>query len=162
MSLPIEDLSGILSRESRMKTLQNNGPEELLNQGAFADAKKRQSAWMSKPSLPDEPTPEDDMAVKPFLLAQLPIGIGGGGNTSAMSQLKTLATEEKTNAPLPTTASKLPTLQTMPQGQAKTPEQLDAIRADQARVEQKLFGKKAAPANETEDQKNRRLHPELY
>ena len=62
-----EDLPGILSRESRMQTLKNSGPEELLNQGAFAEAKKRQSAWLVADSTV-APAPIQNQALVPGFL----------------------------------------------------------------------------------------------
>jgi hypothetical protein len=135
-----------------MKTLQNSGVQGLLNQGAFADAKKRQSAWVT-PAAPLEP-------------------IQVAGNIHQDQQLLdmnrgTLPANARQLAPLPAAATDtvLPQLKNLPKGTIRTPKELEIIRAEQARQEEMLgLGpqKLNTRPGETEDQRNRRLHPELY
>ena len=47
-------------------------------------------------------------------------------------------------------------------GKAMTPEQLQQKNKQLDEIEQRFKGIKPTPANETEEQRNRRLHPELY
>ena len=161
----LQDLPGILSRHSRMLALQNSGGDiesfmnKMTNSGSIADANKRQQSWMSKPSLPDEPQPESG---EPFLMAQM--GSSRAQDQMDQSNADLLRGKSATQASAAATAhaqvnQPLPGI--VPAGTYEK-QNLDTLRAEQSRIEQKLSGKKAAPANETEDQRNRRLHPELY
>lgn len=136
----------------------------------FASADERHSVWSETP--------------EPVLMAQVPIGVGGG-NKQAMSQLNALD-QEQSEAVSPDKAQKaqMHSLSAMdatqgvlqqstgtPTAHSKAPiESADAqeqarqakVRANMA-IEQKLgLGIKPSLPNETADQRNRRLHPELY
>ena len=135
----IEELPNILDKHLQMLTQQSGFNMEehrarIHSSGPFAEAKKRQSIWAPPPS-------------DPQVMAGLPIGVGGQGNTSALQQLKAL---ENTSEPvvIPPTITRSPeepyTL--VPavdeSSRAKMMEQQDQARAAKERAVEKARIKK--------------------
>lgn len=136
--------------------------KHVMSTGAFADAAKRHAVW--------EPMNANDLLAKenePLLMAQVPMGAGGEGNTAAAAQLKALNAEDaavglRAETMAPTTSQPLakPYVLQKAEDQAK---RLKALQASQAEVDAKLgIGMKKKKVTETEDQRLRREHPELY
>jgi hypothetical protein len=145
---------------------------KLLNSGPFAEATARQSVFLPQTEKPS-----------PMQVAGLPMGVGGEGNKSAAAQLKELdegispdqmqKNQMKSLKAVDATQEVLKQTTGTPSAYTKTPVQRaadqEAARAkqaqEQAEIDKKLnigVNKNAARPGETEEQRNRRLHPELY
>jgi hypothetical protein len=139
--------------------------KHVMSTGAFADAAKRHAVW--------EPVAANDLLAKenePLLMAQVPMGAGGEGNSAAAAQLKALNAEDaavglRAETAAPTTGETLAATSYKLQKADDQNKRLKALQASQAEVDAKLgigMKTKTKKVTETEDQRLRREHPELY
>lgn len=188
MSNPIDTLQTGL-RALDMSKMSDQGfdinahHERALSTGPFAVASQRQSIWdrvnsgdpydhEQGPGYPDE---GDGHAPAPIQVAQAPIGLGSNPNgkvnalgKSTQQQLQAL--DEDAAAPLrqSTSGAVMGREGVQYDKNANPILSADALEKDRVRrntemdaIEKRLRGTGARP-NETEDQRLRRMHPELY
>jgi hypothetical protein len=137
----LDQLPNILDRHISMLQQQNGISIEeqqrrLFNTGSFKVAKDRQGIWLAHAS------------------------VGGEGNTSAASQL--LQSQSDLNQPATTTPQATPILPSNIGAGTYEKRDLEAVRRAQALQEQKMNLNTKPLPTETEAQRLRRLHPELY
>ena len=137
----------------------------MLSTGPYQEASSRQAILFGPEgpaklmSMADQSMNNPDVA-SPVQLAQ--IGFGGGGNTSAKNQLRELDTPSLPQSSSPA-VGRAQSFSNAPIMSADKQE-ADRLRrvAEQDAIEQKLRQSTAPKKGETEEQRLRRLHPELY
>lgn len=158
------DLPDIFDKHMQMLTQGSFSPAEqqqkIFSSGEFAKAKARQTGWLPK-EVPEAFVVAD---------AGMPIGMGGNpnGKINALGTQtqKQMAASEADMAAAPgkaSTGAPVPLRSTTPY---VSPFDAQETLRLQRVAEQDAMDTKAklrgVPANETEDQRSRRLHPELY